>query len=127
MDSFYTIVLAIAVVCLILILIVFALIIRKANKNKLFPPTSSDCPDYWTSDLQGNCIINGTTNVGTLVKSGSVYTMNGPAGATGTNSIKTNAPAWSNFMGASVDVCGKKNWANANQISWDGVANYNGC
>lgn len=127
MDSFYTIVLSIAVICLILVLIVFALILRKANKNKTFPPTQSRCPDYWETDASGNCVVTGTTNIGPFTSSSGLTSSSGPDRAIVSGKLNPDAPSWATYMGASTSICGKKAWANKYQISWDGVANYNGC
>jgi len=132
--NFYSIVLSIAILLLILILTYVGLTMKNTSNSKVvFPPVEAKCPDYW--DYAGNaCVIPtvGSVNVG------SVYDVNGTIllndvttyGLTG-NSLVGNSyidftnPAW-NSQGLS-GVCQKQKWASLYGIQWDGVSNYNSC
>jgi len=132
--NFYSIVLSIAILLLILILTYVGLTMQNTSNSKVvFPPVEAKCPDYW--DYTGNaCVIPtvGSVNVG------SVYDVNGTIllntdttyGLTG-NTTEGNSyidfanPAW-NSQGLS-GVCQKQKWASLYGIQWDGVSNYNSC
>lgn len=107
MEQFYVIVMTTVVVLLILTLTYIGVyVVNDDDKNTTFPPVETQCPDYWgTKD--GKCIVPDTMNKGTL------------SSASGTEM---------DFTGASYDtICKKKQWANDNGISWDGISNYNKC
>lgn len=124
MDIFYIIVPSIAICLLILILGFIGVKMAGNNGGKLgssvtaFPPQSGTCPDLWT--IQGNSCIwpqvapfNGTNTI--LSASAAVV----PAGATKFGSTGINFTASTS--------CDLKNWANSNNVLWDGITNYNGC
>jgi hypothetical protein len=136
MDSFQITVLIVAAVLLILIFTTVGILSKYATTDKVFPPIANTCPDYWSVDPSGNCIIpqkNGAN-------SGTVYTgdaINLTADKTDTSKtftpgydstgsyIKFTDPVWST-LGKSA-VCGKKKWASTNSLQWDGISNYNSC
>jgi hypothetical protein len=95
--DFYTIVIIIAVVLLILSLTFIGIIINNANASAKFPGSYNTCPDYWSFDGK-KCSSNGlNTN----------------------NGFTSYTP--------DSDLCKNFNWAYKNQISWDGVVNTNSC
>jgi len=127
MESFYIIVLIIAIVCLIIILTVFGILLKRNNTNTQFPPSYSLCPDYWTID-GSNCVIpKGTNavNTGYPTPVTDFTTTNGYVSVNDNGEINFNDPSWSsNGLSA---TCNQKKWANANGILWSGISNYNGC
>ena len=120
--SFYIIVLIIAIIILILALTSVGLLIRRLNSSKTFPPSASDCPDYWVVDANGSCTIP----TGDLA-------VNAPASGYSTTdtyglnsgAIKFTDAGWKN-EGIS-ELCAKKKWANKYSVLWSGVSNYNSC
>jgi hypothetical protein len=137
---FYTIVLSIAIIVLIIILTGFGIILSKTKQNIIFPPTKNTCPDYWSAQTNGNtvvCKLN-PKNLGDLSSKtkGNVVTYN----LTTTSGSKYFTPGY-NASNKTVDFtdstwssafmrsnqCALKYWSNKHAISWDGVANYNGC
>jgi len=136
MDMFYTIVLTIAVVLLILILTYIG--ISMANKNNaqsVYPPVVQNCPDYW--DLSGNrCVIPASNlkNTGDIysstVPNQNILSSNStpgynPKSSSLQSSIDFKNAGWTNS--GALAVCAQKNWAIDHEIVWDGVTNYNGC
>jgi hypothetical protein len=132
MDFFYISVIFVAIVLLIIVL-TFIGIQMKSNTgtNQAFPPSMSDCPDYWQMDMYGNCMIpsRGAKNSGTLYDS----TNNLKADSSNTAGfgkrgsdkyINFNASGW---VGNSSAICTKRQWTSNNGIFWDGVTNYNKC
>lgn len=136
MDLFYTIVLSIAVLLLILILTYVGLLMKSpTSSTDSFPPTINTCPDYWSvgTDLS-SCAIPSydSKNHGTIYDTTSfsllsTFTSNSrtPGINTSNNDIVFSDPEWTN--GGSSAICSKKKWANQWGILWDGISNYNGC
>lgn len=144
MDSFYIIVLSIAVILLIIILTYIGIAMtNKKGKTAVFPPQQSVCPDYWESDMtdMSSCRIPSKDgrNAGTTTKDANGRTITSIYDSNGTlllNSSNTNgfvAPSLINFNSSKWDsagssaLCAKRDWANTFGIVWDGVSNYNGC
>jgi hypothetical protein len=119
MESFYIIVLVIAFVFLLFCLIVVGIMLQKAQKSDVFPPTASPCPDGWLVKDISNCKMSTANNgIGTSADYSTnttyiplVYNM---------DSTKTVF----NFTGT---LCDKQKWANNYSINWDGVTNYTKC
>ena len=119
--SFYTIVLIIAIIILIIALTSVGLLIGRLNKSKTFPPSASDCPDYWVVNSDGSCAIPVSTNVPMTG-----YTATDTFGLNNNNNqIKFTDAGWKN-QGIS-ELCAKKKWANKYNVLWSGVSNYNSC
>lgn len=132
MESFYLIVISIAVVSLILFLTFMGILLKNQNANVIFPENAYQCPDYWTYDSSGNCTMptqasfsnpTATLNMGglkTLQISNSIapYSQDG-------KSFDSKNTLWSS--GGQSTICAKKTWSNNNGIMWDGITNYNQC
>ena len=133
MESFYRIVLLIALVSLVIFITFTGFLMRNDSNTSIFPPNSSVCPDYWVGDAKGNCFMpkqksftdktillnTGKANSSILSdKTVAPYSLDGQS-FSATNSL------WSS-KGEST-ICAQKNWANNNNIVWDGVSNYNKC
>jgi|UniRef100_A0A6C0H1V6 hypothetical protein len=144
MEPFYTIVLAIAVILLIIVLTYIGVVMSNNNAKKgVYPPQSSTCPDYWALGDASMCLIpadKSSRNAGTISKdaAGNVITTlydkdNGlllnESNTTGFNPIKKAVnfghAKWGS-TGVST-ICAQKTWANTFGIVWDGVSNYNDC
>jgi len=118
MDSFYTTVVIIAVILLILCLIAVGIMLQKQGEDKPFPAQNNPCPDGWGVNEKGNCILP-TNDVNTTTASKLV-------------TAKTDNDIWEKDGSAykikdSASICDKKKWANDNVIIWDGISNYNQC
>lgn len=151
--DFYTIVLIIAVVLLILALTGLSLMLTQVGTTTSFPPISNTCPDGWTAgspDVSGNitCTSNGK-NVPTANYSSGTTTTKYPVGnkdsgknstgyinyfyssekflggVTATQTAADQVPSLMINKGIVKNVCDQKTWADANKIIWDGVTNSN--
>ncbi len=126
MESFHIIVLTIAVIILILVLTVIGIMMtNKTYDSSVFPPSTNSCPDYWTAtSTNGECSI-GSVNKGN--QTGSRFDIENPRNTPGYSTGKVNFSHqnWSSNGGTA--LCNQKDWAIKYGISWDGVANYNGC
>ena len=119
MESFHITVLTVATIIFIIALTTIGVMMQKGSKGGTFPPTASNCPDGWTE----SSTVNATTNVAT-------YTCSAPtsftavlipsAEITGTNKSLS-------YNDSTTSICDKKKWTNTNNITWDGVSNYNNC
>jgi len=71
METFYIVVLSIAIGFLILILTFFGILINSQNSAVAFPPVTNQCPDKWTVDTS-YCILglSGSVNVGNIYSNG---------------------------------------------------------
>ena len=131
MNSFQIIVLSIATVVLVLVLTFIGIVMSSQNSSTVYPPTMSDCPDYWEVRKDGSgCNVplptKNRVNLGGIYDKGNKLILDGTntyglkTDSTGTNYINfTDSKLWSG-------VCSKKKWAQGYSLSWDGVTNYNG-
>lgn len=140
--NFYTIVLIIAIVLLILALTGLSLMLTKVGTTTSFPPISNTCPDGWTSGTDGSGNITCTSagsNVPDRYDVNDSYSKNSPGYI---NSYYSSGPKFSGGVssenvtslttkkisinkGIVKNVCDQKTWADANKIIWDGVTNSN--
>jgi hypothetical protein len=148
MEFFYTIVLLIAVILLILVLTYIGIKIsgQKQGSSVDFPPRQNTCPDNWKAktitDSNNNesvyCEVptENMKNVGTLLEtSTNDSTKTNAQMSSGFNDtlfsdatngvIDFNSPTWL-AQGSSAE-CSKQLWANTYDIQWDGITNMSGC
>ena len=113
--SFYSIVLIVAFIILLLTLVAVGIMLQNQDKNKAFPTQMSPCPDGWGVSDTGACVQpdNGI-NMGNSIDTSSEKSI---WVADGTDYKPKE----------SATVCDKKAWANENKVYWDGVSNYNSC
>ena len=111
MNTFNTVVVAIAVVILILTLIVIGVLLHNAIQSMKFPPEVGTCPDYFTMQAKdgANVCMNKTPPLG-----------NGGA-----------ACLSKDFSGAEYQGdkgrAAKCKWAKSCNVVWDGITNQNLC
>jgi len=120
--DFYTIIIIVALVFLIILLTLYGLYYNSV-RIRPFPETQADCPKNWGSDLSGNCInpSQGQLNrLNTVPNTTPGYLINGIG-------FNPNDSKWDSYLGSKNKICGKKKWADANSLSWDGISNYNSC
>jgi hypothetical protein len=130
MDLFYIIVISVLIVFLIIVLSYYGIVLqKKVKESKGYPPQPpSDCPDYWTLNVDKTCAIptSSSKNTGSIYGNDNQIKLNTNSTYGYNNgNIDFNNKAWS--AGGTNAVCNKKKWANVNGIVWDGVTNYNGC
>jgi hypothetical protein len=119
MDIFYVIVPSIAI-CILILMLTYIGIRMANNSTSVFPPQYSTCPDYWTV-TNGICTIPDATNrnYGALA-SVKNWSKSVPAG-----SVYNSANGTIDFSKSL--ICDLKKWANGQNVTWDGVSNYNSC
>lgn len=143
MEAFYKITILVMIVFLILILTVIGILMGKKSNNLVYPPVASQCPDYWTFDgsycIVPNQVMITSDDGSSFEDDPNANVLNGfssvknipqdtpgifiePDETTQKINIKIDFsdPGWSG-------TCSKKQWANTNNIVWDGVSNYNTC
>jgi len=132
METFYIIVITVAIICLILTLTVIGIILSSQKTDVVFPPTKNTCPDYWTAQpntdgtTENKCIPNNDLNVGTYSNTVSMLATLRDSGYGNGTSVDFGDPDWATNYNTTSE-CALKSWANKNDISWDGISNYNGC
>jgi hypothetical protein len=122
--SFYIIVLIIAIIILILALTSVGLLIGRLNSSKTFPPSASDCPDYWVVNESNNYCTIPTGDLPVNAPA-SGYSTNNDTYGLNSDAINFTDAKWKN-QGIS-ELCAKKKWANKYSVLWSGVSNYNSC
>jgi hypothetical protein len=120
METFYIIVLSIAVIFYIIIITLFGLLMTKSETVTPFPPMKNSCPDYWSSetDASGKVLCRPNSSINTI-------DITGLPGSNG-GSVDFTDVEWGAKSGKS-NMCALNSWAIRNNISWDGVSNFNGC
>lgn len=130
--NFYLIISIIWIVFFVLFLGFMILITSIKDSSALFPGQKNQCPDFWTSDVSGNCFYPTTSsftdkskkiNTGDLTgleKNSSIapYSKDG-------KSFNVDDKHW--FSGGQSSVCAQRDWAIRHRIIWDGVSNFNQC
>ena len=125
-DSFYTMVVAIAVIVLILVLAFLGWTMSKQKATDKFPKLHTTCPDFWET-------INDPVTGKAYCKqpaSGQVNYGNEKANsdAKGYDTVNSRFDFANDGWSAGGDaVCAKKKWANSHGINWDTVTNANYC
>jgi hypothetical protein len=140
-DSFYLIILSVAVFILILALGFSGWMLSKQNDQIDFPNITATCPDFWSISKDGlyceqpslsdnfnygaeNILTNylklGTSGEGTAVP-GKKSLVQGKHTA---SSFDSKHADWGSGKEA---VCNKRKWATDNNIQWDTVTNVNFC
>lgn len=128
METFYLIVLAIAIILLIIILAYIGIYGMKSNNISAYPPVKYDCPDYWEKNDNDACVIpteEGSPNMGAFDGGDLTPRKSDIIGIDSSElAIDFNDAGWS-ARGSS--RCSQKKWAIDNNIVWDTVSNYNQC
>ena len=140
---FYTIVLSVAIILLIIILTYIGLRMASDNKVKVaYPPNKMTCPDLWKMEEEDGsikCVIpeyteESTNNNGSLYNNADQLkpTVSSAPGFSEKNEslgarFDFSTPGWAGYKpGFSAD-CSKRAWSIAHNIIWDGLTNYNAC
>lgn len=105
MKSFQKNTIIIAAIVVIIYTLIMIYIMRYAANNEEWPPSISDCPDYWSTDCSkgpDKCVCVNSKNLGTC-------------------SQKTMDFNLSPFVGSEGD-CNKYKWASKCGIPWGGIS-----
>lgn len=129
MDNFYTIVIFVAVVALILVLTYVGIVMSYGEGTIAYPPQSTTCPDHWVIDEDKNCVIPGSDdkNTGTMFE-GDLLS-DAVKGSTPGLDIDKDVINFSHedWKASGQEICAKKEWSNKHGVVWDSVSNYNDC
>ena len=128
-SNFYTLVLTIAIVVLILVLSFFGWTMTKQKQTDNFPKLQTTCPDHWTvvnNNGKTYCQQPTAGNVNYGDSSANLMADNKTPvpGYDTTNGFDFTNAGWSSGGNA---VCSKKKWADSHTIHWDTVTNANYC
>lgn len=120
MDSFYSIVIIIAFIALLLCLIAVGIMIQNQDKQKTFPTQSNTCPDGWGVSETGDCMLPANDKPNYI-------DMATHTGSTSIWEVSDDNPTQTYKVKDTATTCDKYEWATRNGIVWDGISNYNNC
>ena len=107
--NFYKVIIILAIVFLILSMSIVGIALNTSkNEYIIFPPTKSDCPDFYVKNDDGYC--ENVKSIGTNSEDCNIQDFNLP---------KYDNPG----MGPSSGDCQKKYWAKQCKVNWDGITN----
>ena len=111
--NFQKIVLSIAIVIFIILIIFIAMVLRNSKYSVKFPPTVSQCPDYWIDkpDQSGSPSLDNVSQTCTNVKN------------LGNMSCYKQKDFTDSFWQGSTGMCNKYKWAKSCDLTWDGITN----
>jgi hypothetical protein len=119
--DYYNIVIIVLLVLLVIALLVYGLTFKSINPIK-FPESQDNCPTQW-QNIDGIC-MNPTSSDCSGICNKLASIPSGTPGFNGTNGIDPTNPGWASYSGASNSSCGKKKWAQENNIQWNGINTY---
>jgi len=132
METFYIVVLTVAIGLLILILTYIGVYVLGKPNDKPYPPVKNQCPDYWEIDesTQKCKVPDGShKNAGNIYDSSGnsllLTDTNTPGITSDRKAIDFEVSGWN--TDSSTARCYQKKWANNYNIIWDTVSNYNSC
>ena len=141
-DSFYLIVLSIAIIILIIALGFMGWMLSHQKDDIKFPGITTTCPEFWEVTKSADDKITyckkpnpsnfnygtpafGKTNVLLAYKApGTIDIENVPGINPANDSFDSKDAGWGSGNDA---ICNKRKWANDNKINWDTVTNTNFC
>ncbi len=133
MDSFYNTVLMVALILLILGLSYAGyLLYYYGYAEETWPKSRGACPDTWIemgkdAEDRQRCVLSlnspnlGKDDFASTNPSGIAYN------SVDTHTVYTHDAGSGMFTFESLPKCDLKAWADLNEISWDGITNYNNC
>ena len=92
-------------ILLVFILLTYAIMLYNTSSAEIYPPVQASCPDWWNSSTTNN------KNICINEKKLGSHTCNS------TMNFDTNE-----WKGAD-HICKKKKWAEACDLTWDGITN----
>ncbi len=116
--NFQKIVATIAIIIFIILMIFIASVLYNNKYGVAFPPTVSECPDYW---LDKQKTINSDESMGNEnahTKQSCLNIKN-----LGKSSCLKNMDFTGDFWQGSTGDCNKYKWAKSCDLTWDGITN----
>ena len=111
--NFQKIVLPIAIIVFIIFMIFIAILLYRSKYYVAFPPTVSQCPDYWIDkqDQNGSSDADNSSQMCTNVKN------------LGNVSCDKTMDFTGSFWQGATGTCNKYKWAKSCDLTWDGITN----
>ena len=111
--NFQKIVLSTAIVVFIILMIFIAILLYRSKYDVAFPPTISQCPDYWIDmqDQNGSSDLDNSSQTCTNVKN------------LGNVSCDKTMDFTDSFWQGATGTCNKYKWAKSCDLTWDGITN----
>ena len=116
--NFQKTVATIAIIIFIILMIFIASVLSNNKYGVTFPPTVSDCPDYWL-DMQKTVNSNGDIGDGDSQTQQSCFNVKN----LGKSSCSKTMDFTGDFWQGSTGSCNKNKWAKACDLTWDGITN----
>ena len=138
-DSFYLIILSVAVFILILALGFSGWMLSKQNDQIDFPNITATCPDFWTISEDKDKLYCEQPDSGNFNYGKDDDILTGGYVKLGTSGTSSPVPGINEIDDTSFDskhadwgsgkeaICNKRKWATENKIQWDTVTNVNFC
>ena len=116
--TFQKIVATIAIIIFIILMIFIASVLYNNKYGVEFPPTVSECPDYWL-DMQKTANSSGDIGDGDSKTQQSCFNVKN----LGKTSCSKTMDFTGDFWQGSTGSCNKDKWAKACDLTWDGITN----
>ena len=116
--NFQKIVLTIAIVLFIIMLLFIGVMLYQSKYNKKYPPTISDCPDYWL-DMTNTIGADASGNDSSGNTYGSCINVKKLGNSSCKKIMDFTGSEWEGSSGA----CKKYKWAKKCDLTWDGITN----
>jgi hypothetical protein len=110
--NFQKIVIIIATIIFLVLMIFISLILYNNKYGVKFPPTTSDCPDYWIDQGTDEGGINGKM-------SQKCVNIKNLGNTSCSKEMDFTTDDWQGPNG----LCNKYKWANSCDLTWDGITN----
>jgi hypothetical protein len=112
--SFQKIVLTIAIIIFILLMIFIASVLHNNKYGIAFPPTISDCPDYWLYNQESEDLEERNDGSQTNQRCYNIQNL-------GESSCSKTMDFTGDFWKGSTGLCNKYKWAKSCDLTWDGI------
>jgi hypothetical protein len=116
--TFQKIVATIAIIIFIILMIFIASVLYNNKYGVEFPPTVSECPDYWL-DMQKTVNSSGDMGDGDSQTQQSCFNVKN----LGKSSCSKRMDFTGDFWQGSTGSCNKNKWAKGCDLTWDGITN----
>jgi hypothetical protein len=110
--NFQKIVMAVAIIIFIIMIILISVILYYNKYDVKFPPTISECPDYWIDQGSNKGGING-------VMTQKCVNVKNLGNLSCGKEMDFTTEEWQGSNG----LCNKYNWAKSCDLTWDGITN----
>ena len=127
MAELYTIIFTLTFIIAILVLDGMSILMFLGKETNVWPPDTSECPDYWNANADGSCSPTSVGNKGSNsdLINGQIFDPT-TCGGQGSSCTYADLLAWSKRkIGQYTAVsprCRRQAWANGCGVYWDGIS-----